>query len=173
MRATQHAVSTSGARCSRRLTFRPDVAVPPDGARCVPLGGGLTKRLGSIAGTVCLATAIATATASAQQKKPPQPPTDVTALVVMTPTGPATCDTWIKWRAPGADPRDKAAIEYWAEGYLSGLAAGSHHDVIGLYRTEAAAAWLNNYCTANPKTPLPIAIYALGYQMVTRHGGPL
>lgn len=135
--------------------------------------GDLTKSLGLITWAACLATLGGSATASAQEKKPPRPPTQVTALVVMTPNGPATCDTWVKWRAPGADPSDKAAIEYWAEGYLSGLAAGSHHDVIGLFRHEALAGWLTRYCTANPKIPLPIAIYALGYQMVMHPGGPL
>lgn len=97
----------------------------------------------------------------------------VTALVVMTPTGPATCSTWVQWRLPAANPADKAAIEYWTEGYLSGLAAGSHHDVIGQFRREALAAWLDRYCTANPQTPLPLAINALGIQMLAHPGGPL
>lgn len=111
--------------------------------------------------------------ASAQKKTPPKAPSTVTALVVMTPNGPATCATWVQWRLPTAQPSDKAAIEYWAEGYLSGLAAGSHHDVIGLFRHDALAAWLTNYCTANPQTPLPLAINALGIQMVAHPGGQL
>ena len=97
----------------------------------------------------------------------------MTALVVMTPNGPATCATWVQWRLPAANPTDKAAIEYWTEGYLSGLAAGSHHDVIGQFRRDALAAWLDRYCTANPQTPLPIAINALGVQMLAHPGGPL
>ena len=91
----------------------------------------------------------------------------------MTPNGPATCSTWIQWRSPGAHPTDKAAIEYWSEGYLSGLAAGSHHDVIGQFRHEDLAAWLTRYCTANPQTPLPLAINALGHAMLAHPGGPL
>ena len=68
---------------------------------------------------------------------------------------------------------DTAAIEYWSEGYLSGLAAGSHHDVIGQFRREALAGWLDRYCTANPQTPLPAAVNALGLQMLAHPGGPL
>jgi hypothetical protein len=94
-------------------------------------------------------------------------------MVVMTPNGPATCTTWVQWRLPTAHPMDKAAVEYWVEGYLSGLAAGSHHDVIGQFRREALAAWLDRYCTANPQTPLPAAVNALGLQMLAHPGGPL
>ena len=74
-----------------------------------------------------------------QQTRPKQSG-PVTALVVMTPNGPATCATWVQWRAPAAHPADKAAIEYWVEGYLSGLAAGSKHDVIGQFRRDALAS---------------------------------
>ena len=48
---------------------------------------------------------------------------------------------WIQWRLPGASPVDKAAVEYWAEGYLSGLAAGTRHDVIGKFRTNDRGAY--------------------------------
>ena len=133
----------------------------------------LTKRFGPIARLTCIATVAATTAALAQQQKPSQATGHVTALVVMTPTGPATCSTWVQWRLPAANPADKAAIEYWTEGYLSGLAAGSHHDVIGQFRREALAAWLDRYCTANPQTPLPLAINALGVQMLAHPGGPL
>jgi hypothetical protein len=96
-----------------------------------------------------------------------------TALVVMTPSGPATCATWLQGRSPGINPVDKAAIEYWVEGYLSGLATGSHQDMIGSFRHDAIAAWLDRYCTANPQTKLPIAVHALATQMVTHRGGQL
>jgi hypothetical protein len=138
-----------------------------------PTMGGLTKRLGLIARTACILAVVATAAASAQPQKAPQPSGPVTALVVMTPNGPATCDTWIRWRSPAAHPMDKAAVEYWAEGYLSGLAAGSHHDVIGQFRRDELVAWLDHYCTVNPQTPLPAAINALGRQMLAHPGGPL
>ena len=147
-------------------------------APSVGLGDGLTrgevaKRLGFIARVACIATVAATVAASAQQRKPPQQSGPVTALVIMTPNGPATCATWVQWRAPTAHPIDKAAVEYWVEGYLSGLAAGSHHDVIGQFRRDALAAWLDSYCTANPQTPLPAAVNALGLQMLAHPGGPL
>jgi hypothetical protein len=97
----------------------------------------------------------------------------VTALVIMTPTGSATCATWVQWRSPGAHSADKAAIEYWVEGYLSGLAAGSRHDFIAAFRREALAAWLDRYCTANPQTKLPLAVTALGREMLAHPGGQL
>jgi hypothetical protein len=122
----------------------------------------------------CLATVATTGNVSAQKKKPSAKEiSEVAGLVVMTPNGPATCSTWIEWRSPTADPIDKAAIEYWAEGYLSGLAAGSRRDVIGAFRHEAMAAWLNKYCAANPTTPLPEAIVALGLAMLAHPDGKL
>jgi hypothetical protein len=152
----------------------------PRRAIALPAGltiGELTKRLVSIASAACIATILASAAASPQRPKPtpvPAPgPGPVTAMVVMTPNGPATCATWVQWRSPSAHPMDKAAIEYWTEGYLSGLAAGSHHDVIGQFRRDALAAWLDRYCTANPQTPLPAAVNALGRQMLAHPGGPL
>jgi hypothetical protein len=120
----------------------------------------------------CIATVAATAAALAQQRSAKEIGT-VTAMVVMTPNGPATCATWVQWRSPTANPIDKAAIEYWAEGYLSGLAAGSRHDVIGAFRHDALAAWLTRYCTENPRTPLPEAIAALGLAMLAHPGGQL
>jgi HdeA/HdeB family len=126
-----------------------------------------------IAAGVLACVAMLAATASAQQNAPPQRSGPVMALVVMTPNGPATCATWVQWRSPTAHPVDKAAVEYWVEGYLSGLAAGSHRDVIGEFRHEALAAWLDRYCTANPQTKLPVAVHALALQMLAHPGGPL
>jgi hypothetical protein len=156
-----------------RMAGRRRAIAPPVGLTM----GDLTKRFASIAWVACIAMLAASAAASAQQRKPPPPappaPSQYTAMVVMTPNGPATCATWVQWRLPTAHPTDKAAIEYWSEGYLSGLAAGSHHDVIGQFRHEDLAAWLTRYCTANPQTPLPLAINALGHAMLAHPGGPL
>jgi hypothetical protein len=151
---------------------------PPARPRSGLTMGDLTKRFGSVALVACIVAVAATATAPAQQRTRPQqtPPKQsgpVTALVVMTPNGPATCATWVQWRAPAAHPADKAAIEYWVEGYLSGLAAGSKHDVIGQFRRDALAAWLDRYCTANPQTKLPAAVNALGLEMLAHPGGQL
>jgi hypothetical protein len=88
----------------------------------------MIRNLVVVAGATIVATLAATA-ANAQQQAPP-PPESVTAYVVMTPNGPATCATWTQWRAPGANLTDKEGIQYWAEGYISGLAAGSRHDVL-------------------------------------------
>jgi hypothetical protein len=133
---------------------------------------GSTKKLGFIASAVCVAIVAAAGAASAQQQNPPQQPGQ-TAMVVETPSGPATCATWIQFRSPGAHPVDTAAIEYWSDGYLSGLAAGSHHDLIGQFRREDLVAWLTRYCAANPRTRLPLAIHALGHAMLAHPGGPL
>ncbi len=157
----------------RRVARRCHVMVPPAGPP-----SGLTKRFGSVALLACIVAVAATAAASAQQRPRPQQTLPkqsgpVTALVVMTPNGPATCVTWVQWRAPAAHPADKAAIEYWVEGYLSGLAAGSKHDVIGQFRRDALAAWLDRYCTANPQTKLPAAVNALGLEMLAHPGGQL
>jgi hypothetical protein len=121
--------------------------------------------------SVCIA-ALAVA-ANAQQPTTPKQSGQVTAYVVMTPAGPATCATWVQWRAPGANPTDKASIQYWAEGYISGLAAGSRHDVLGAFRLEDLGAWLDSYCTANPQTRLPLALNALGREMLAHPGGKL
>jgi hypothetical protein len=109
----------------------------------------------------------------AQQAAPPSPASQVTAYVVMTPSGPATCSTWVQWRAPGANPTDKASIQYWAEGYISGLAAGSRHDVLGNFRLEDLGVWLDSYCATNPQMRLPLALNALGREMLAHPGGKL
>jgi len=119
--------------------------------------------------TVVLATA---GTANAQQRSLPRP-SSVTAYVVMTPNGPATCATWTQWRGPGANPADKEIIQYWAEGYISGLAAGSRHDVLGQFQLRDLGAWLDRYCAANPQTKLPLALNALGREMLAHPGGKL
>jgi hypothetical protein len=133
------------------------------------------RLLGLVAAAVCITAAATSGPAWAQTKKPrsAKEVSEVTGLVVMTPNGPATCATWTEWRKPEADPVDTAAVEYWAEGYLSGLAAGSRHDVIGKFRHEDLAAWLTQYCTANPATPLPEAIVALGLAMLAHPDGKL
>jgi hypothetical protein len=131
---------------------------------------GQTRKVVSIACAVCIAVVAVSGAASAQPQKPPQQSGPVTALVIMTPNRPAT---WMQWRSPGANPQDKAAIEYWVEGYLSGLAAGSHHDAIGQFRRDALAGWLDRYCAANPQIKLPLAVNALGREMLNHPRGQL
>ncbi len=120
-----------------------------------------------------MVTALAATAANAQQQAPPTQPESVTAYVVMTPNGPATCATWTQWRAPGANPIDKEGISYWAEGYISGLAAGSRHDVLGQFQLRDHGAWMDRYCAANPQTQLPQALNALGREMLAHPGGKL
>jgi hypothetical protein len=131
----------------------------------------MLRRLAFVSGPVAIV-ALATTAASAQSP-PPRSSGSVTAYVVMTPNGPATCATWTQWRGPGANPVDKSAIQFWAEGYISGLAAGSHHDVLGAFRLEDLGSWLDRYCTANPQTKLPSALNALGREMLAHPGGKL
>ena len=70
-----------------------------------------------------------------------------------------------------ANPTDKAAIQYWAEGYISGLAAGSRNDVLGNFHLEDLGAWMDRYCSSNPQTKLPEALNALGREMLAHPGG--
>jgi hypothetical protein len=128
-----------------------------------------------VAALSMVAAMLATAgAANAQQRSlPRQQPSSVTAYVVMTPNGPATCATWTQWRGPGANPTDKESIQYWAEGYISGLAAGSRHDVLGQFQLRDLGAWLDRYCAANPQTKLPLALNALGREMLAHPGGKL
>jgi hypothetical protein len=135
--------------------------------------GHRTKRFRSIALAACLAMVAATTAASAQQQPPAKEPHIVTGLAVMTPTGPATCAAWTHVRLPGANPFNKAAIQYWSEGYLTGLAAGSRHDIIGLFRHEDLVAWMDRYCAANPQTLLQAAINDLGRAMLAHPDGKL
>ncbi|HME25276.1 MAG TPA: hypothetical protein VKI44_28770 [Acetobacteraceae bacterium] len=138
----------------------------------------MIKRLGCIVAAGCIA-AVAVAAAASAQRRPsqataaPPPPSQVMAYVVMTPNGPATCATWVQWRAPGANPADREAIQYWAEGYISGLAAGSRHDVLGAFKLPDLGAWLDRYCAANPQTDMPVALVALGREMLAHPGGKL
>ena len=129
-----------------------------------------TNSLGFFART-CGVLVVTIAAAHAQQQVPQKQVGQVTAYVVMTPSGPATCATWVQWRAPGANPTDKEIIGYWAEGYISGLAAGSRHDILGLFKIQDLGAWVDRYCAANPATKLPLALNALGREMLARSGG--
>ena len=131
----------------------------------------MIRSLNVIALSIVVPTVLAMATANAQQQAPPKPRGPVTAYVVMTPSGPATCATWVQWRGPGAHPTDKAAIQYWAEGYISGLAAGSRNDVLGSFRLEDLGAWMDRYCSSNPQTKLPEALNTLGREMLAHSGG--
>jgi hypothetical protein len=130
----------------------------------------LFNRVG-LALITCMTTLGATSAVEAQSRPPPGAPSSFTAYVVMTPNGPATCATWTQWRGPGASPTDKEGIQYWAEGYISGLATGSHHDILGNFRLSDLGAWLDRYCSTNPQTKLPLALNALAREMLAHSGG--
>ena len=134
------------------------------------------KSLTPIAGWLLAGAAVAMlamAAPACAQQPPSSLEQQMTAYVVTTPTGPATCATWVQWRAPGANITDKEGIEYWAEGYISGLAAGSRHNILGAFRLPDLGAWLDHYCAANPQTKLPLALNALGREMLAHPGGKL
>ena len=133
----------------------------------------MTGKCASRTCLVIIGILVTTAVTYAQQQTPPGQASQVTAYVVMTPTGPATCATWVQWRAPGASTMDREIIQYWAEGYISGLAAGTHHDILGNFRLADLGAWLDRYCAANPQTKLPVALHALGREMLAHPGGKL
>lgn len=130
------------------------------------------SRLG-FALTTCMAAMVATAAADAQSPQQLRAPGSFTAYVVMTPSGPATCATWTQWRTPGANPIDREGIQYWAEGYVSGLAAGSRHDVLGKFQLHDLGAWVDRYCASNPQIKLPQALNALGREMLAHPEGRL
>jgi hypothetical protein len=131
------------------------------------------SRTFTVVGSIALAAMAITTTAYAQQQAPPRRSGPVAAYVVMTPNGPATCATWVQWRGPNAHPIDREGIQYWAEGYISGLAAGSRHDVLGSFQLKDLGAWMDRYCAANPQTKLPEALNALGREMLAHPGGKL
>jgi hypothetical protein len=133
---------------------------------------GTNSRLRGICAWGGMAT-LALATTAHGQPPPSSQEQQMTAYVVMTPGGPATCATWVQWRTPGANPTDKEGIQFWAEGYLSGLAAGSRHNILGAFRLSDLGAWLDRYCAANPQTKLPLALNALGREMLAHPGGQL
>src|SRR6201996_8629771 len=133
------------------------------------MGDTMIRNFAVVAGPIVVATLAAAASAQPS----PRQGGSVTAYVVMTPNGPATCATWTQWRAPGANPADKEGIQYWAEGYISGLAAGSRHDVLGQFQLRDLGAWLDRYCAANPQVKLPLALNALGREMLAHPGGKL
>ena len=138
----------------------------------VPVMSGSNSRWGGVFAWAGIATLTVAASAYAQQR-PSALEEQMTAYVVMTPAGPATCSTWVQWRAPGANRTDKEGIQYWAEGYISGLAAGSRHNILGAFRLADLGAWLDRYCAANPQTKLPLALNALGREMLAHPGGKL
>jgi len=121
-----------------------------------------SKRWLGVTALTCMVALVATPTAEAQSRSPPNASGPYTAYVVMTPNGPATCATWVQWRGPGANATDKEGIQYWAEGYISGLAAGSHHNILGNFRLQDLGAWLDRYCAANPQTKLPLPFMPWG-----------
>jgi hypothetical protein len=133
----------------------------------------MIRRCASRTCSIIIGALVTTAAAHAQQQAPPGQAGQVTAYVIMTPAGPATCATWVQWRAPGANKSDRENIQYWAEGYISGLAAGTRHDILGNFRLADLGAWLDRYCAANPQTKLPIALHALGREMLAHPGGKL
>ena len=134
---------------------------------------GSNSMLHSVFAWAGIATLAMAQTAYAQQRQPASLEQQMTAYVVMTPTGPATCATWVQWRTPGTNPSDREGIQYWAEGYISGLAAGSHHNILGAFRLSDLGTWLDRYCAANPQTKLPLALNALGREMLAHPGGKL
>ena len=90
------------------LRRRRNRAIPGNSARAsstdkhILWGVRMLKGFAVVAGPIAVAT-LAVAAASAQP--PPRKAGPVTAYVVMTPSGPATCTTWTQWRSPAANPR--------------------------------------------------------------------
>lgn len=79
-----------------------------------------------------------------------------------------SCGTWTK------DRREHSvalgAYEGWIEGFLSGLAFTkwpAQNPLVGI-DTDAAFAWVDNYCSAHPLDTLSVATFALMKELSSR-----
>ena len=64
------------------------------------------------------------------------------ACIVMAPSGPGCTRQWVQCQAPGANPTDKEGIQHSVQGCISGLAAGSHHDILGAFHLSDRTTWM-------------------------------
>lgn len=67
-----------------------------------------------------------------------------------------SCGTWSADRSQ----RQGRDLEQWAIGYLSGAAVNGGINILGGTDFQGVMGWLDNYCRANPLTPLADALVA-------------
>lgn len=103
-----------------------------------------------------LAIASSTTAASAQQRS-----------VQSRWMGDATCGGW---RAAPADFNQlpKAALLNWVLGFLSGRAEPGDKDFLADVQVSSIAAWVDNYCAANPLDYLVTAAFELEKVLIAR-----
>ena len=88
----------------------------------------------------------------------------VASAVIATPAfahlvevrGGGDCQAW-----NAARPGKAQVLEAWVLGYLSGLSQASDHEMPAQYTAASIATWIDRYCKAKPKHPLPRAAFAL------------
>lgn len=81
--------------------------------------------------------------------------------------GDATCGGW---RAAPADfnQLQKAALLNWVLGFLSARAEPGVKDVLADVQVSSIAAWIDNYCAANPLDYLVTAAFELEKALIAR-----
>jgi hypothetical protein len=82
--------------------------------------------------------------------------------------GDRSCSKWIRDRAAAKqqDPSEEViweqlADQTWLMGYLTGLAVARRSDYLKKPDYETLNAWIDNYCTKNPRDSLGTASTAL------------
>lgn len=84
--------------------------------------------------------------------------------------GDATCAGWRN------APRDfnsiqKSVLLNWVLGFLSGRAAERNDDILARVEVSSIAAWLDDYCAANPLDYLVTASFELEKALTRRREG--
>ena len=107
------------------------------------------------------------------QEAPQRPAGTVTALVIMTPTGSATCATWVQWRSPGAHSADSRQPSNMGRGLpVTGFAAAVDTTSSGPFAAKRSPR--GSTAIAPPiHNELPLAVNALGREMLAHPGGQL
>jgi hypothetical protein len=75
--------------------------------------------------------------------------------------GVPSCEEWVNRHST----KDKAAIEEWLLGFLSGLAAGQNKEILKNAQKDYLFLWMDNYCQAYPSGRLDNGGYALTIQL--------
>lgn len=83
---------------------------------------------------------------------PTPPPTDY--LPPAKPRGTPSCADWMKYSGSQPNSAEKSielSQQAWLIGYLAGLAAASETDISPRITNAALYAWIDHYCSANPR----------------------
>jgi hypothetical protein len=87
--------------------------------------------------------------------------------------GERSCGRWLETRPSGVDRNNGEAVvatEGWLVGFMAGLAMGTGRDALRGTDLPSMAAWVDNYCKANPLDGLSNAGEALFFELAKRRG---